>query len=47
LQMVALLIKGRLTNFLHSLRDYLRRESLATKYPRDVFLWGARTRSSL
>jgi len=45
--MTVLLLKGGLGNFLHSLRDYLRRESLAAKYPRGVFLWGARTRSSL
>jgi len=44
--MTALLLKGGLKNFLHSLGDYLYRRSLAAKYPRDVFLWGARTRRS-
>jgi len=41
-----LLLKGGLGNFFHSLRDYLRREPLAAKHPRGVFLWGARTRWS-
>jgi len=45
--MTALLLKGGLGNFLHSLDDYLRRRSLAAKYPRGVFLWGAWRRSSL
>jgi len=45
--MTALLLKGSLRNFLHSLDDYIWRKSLAAKYPRDVFLWGARTQSSL
>jgi len=44
---VGLLLKGGVVNFLHSLRDYVERRSLAARFPPGVFLWGARSRSSL
>jgi len=45
---MGLLLKGGIKNFLHSLNDYMERKSrLINTFPKGVFIWGARARSSL